>query len=200
MDEELLEQLDVMVRAAYVSRDEIVETMTELAGDEGIDIDGVELAQAIDAALADLRAAARKLACRDRQRPVGSGVRTPGRRWDRGPSGLRVLLELRSRRDLGRGPRPRGVARVCLVPSPGHGARRRWATACTSATARATRPSGLRRLLGARGGGDARGGPVAIGREIAQALIAADLPVTWNGKTETRILVDPFEWRRRPPD
>ena len=39
----------------------------------------------------------------------------------------------------------------------------------------------------------------AIGREIVAALTASGLPTTWDGRVQTRILVEPFDWRRRPP-
>jgi len=36
--------------------------------------------------------------------------------------------------------------------------------------------------------------------EIVQALAGAGLPAVWDGKVDHRILIEPFEWRRPPPD
>lgn len=174
--------------------------MSELAGDEGMDLDAVELGQAIDAALADLRALARTwpaVTDNDRLDQAFARLSADGivarqdfaccsscahaEIWDEvtDPEAWRGYVWFH-RQDT-----ERAVAGDGLYLGYG---------------ARDEEPSGLRRLLGARAGGDARGGPVAIGREITQALLATGLPVTWNGKAETRILVDPFAWRRREPD
>ncbi|GAA0218950.1 hypothetical protein GCM10010492_16050 [Saccharothrix mutabilis subsp. mutabilis] len=39
----------------------------------------------------------------------------------------------------------------------------------------------------------------AVGREVAGALRAAGLPVEWDGSPDTRILVEPLDWRLRLP-
>ena len=43
------------------------------------------------------------------------------------------------------------------------------------------------------------GADEAIGREIVAALAASGLRARWDGSVATRILVEPFHWRRRSP-
>ena len=59
--------------------------------------------------------------------------------------------------------------------------------------------SRLQRLFGGRANGT-REDSATIGHEIVRALAGAGLPAVWDGKVDQRILIEPFEWRRPPPD
>lgn len=62
-------------------------------------------------------------------------------------------------------------------------------------TERGVEGGGLWLAYGARE--DGTGAVEAVGREICDALDRFGVPWTWNGKSETRIAIEPFEWRKR---
>ena len=64
-------------------------------------------------------------------------------------------------------------------------------------TARAVAGQGL--MLAYGGFSGAAPETAQVGREVAAALVAAGLPVEWNGSPDSRIRVTPLEWRRRLP-
>ncbi|MDI3284093.1 hypothetical protein [Polyangium sp. 15x6] len=62
-------------------------------------------------------------------------------------------------------------------------------------TERGVENGGLMLAYGAREDGPAA--VEAVGREICDALDRFGVPWTWNGKSDTRIEIEPFEWRKR---
>jgi hypothetical protein len=81
VDEDLRTELELMVRGGFQSRDEILEAIREIAGDDGADLGDEESASAVDAAIAawrdDARLQPRPAAAR---RIAGRGSRARGRR------------------------------------------------------------------------------------------------------------------------
>ena len=63
-------------------------------------------------------------------------------------------------------------------------------------TERAAEGGGLYLAYGAFANGDTS----AIGREVVDTLTAADLPTTWDGTADQRILVSPLNWQLRLAD
>ncbi|MDI1451131.1 hypothetical protein [Polyangium sp. 6x1] len=61
-------------------------------------------------------------------------------------------------------------------------------------TERGMHGGGLMLAYGSREGGPATEG---VGREICDALDRFGVPWTWNGSSDTRIEIQPFEWRKR---
>jgi uncharacterized protein DUF6891 len=196
VDEDLMAQLDLMVRGGYLARDEIIEALAELAGDEGLERSEAELGEAVDAALAAVRAEARtwpETTDNDRLDAAFARLTAEGiiarqdfaccttcakaEIWDEvdDPAAWRGNVWFH-RQDT-----EHAVAGDGLYL--GFGARDDRST--------------LRRLFG-RGGDRPATDTAGIGREVARALSDAGLPVVWDGRVERRILVDPFIWQRRP--
>lgn len=61
-------------------------------------------------------------------------------------------------------------------------------------TERGVEGGGLMLAYGSREGDDAT---QAVGREICDALDRFGVPWNWNGSSDTRIAIEPFEWRKR---
>ena len=202
MDEELRARIDVLVRAGYQSRDEIVEGMEELVEDDGgtedADAMSLPIGDVVDRAIAAHRAEARSWT-----------DETDNDRLDRAFAALEAA-GLIARQDF-------ACCTTCAtseiwdeVSEPSAWRGNVWFH--QQDTERAVEGDGLylgygardersrwRRLRGA-GASDASDDTAAIGREVAQALRDAGLAVTWDGHVDRRILVAPFVWRRRPRD
>ena len=196
MDEELQTQLDVLVRAAYLPRDEIIEALAEMAGDEDVQVDDDELAAAVDASFAALRAEA-----------AGWPTITDNDRLDDAFARLDAAGII-ARQDF-------ACCTSCAqaeiwdeVSDPTAWRGNVWFH--RQDTERAVVGDGLylgfagrdersrlQRLLGGKGAERAAADSPSIGREIVKALADTGLTVDWNGKVERRILLEPFTWRRR---
>jgi hypothetical protein len=197
VDEDLRTELELMVRGGFQSRDEILKAIREIAGDEGADLGDEESAAAVDAAIAAWRDDAQ----------TWPAV-TDNDRLDRGFARLSAAGVI-ARQDF-----------ACCT-SCAHAeiwdevedqqAWRGYVWFHRQDTERAVAGDGLylgfggrddrprwQRLFGGRGAADARSDATAIGHEVVRALSDEGLRVTWDGKIDRRILVDPFAWRRRP--
>ena len=198
VDEDLRAQLHLMVRGGYQSRDEILEGIAELADAEGANIDDAELATTVDAAIAGLRAEAR----------AWPSV-TDNDRLDQAFARLTAVGVI-ARQDF-------ACCTSCAhaeiwdeVPDPRDWRGYVWFH--RQDTERAVAGDGLylgfggrdersrlRRVFGGRAGRSLEDA-ATVGHDIVQALAAEELPAIWDGKVDRRILIEPFEWRRRPVD
>jgi uncharacterized protein DUF6891 len=196
--EDLRSELDLMVRGGYQSRDEIIEAIAELAAGEGADLDNAELSKTVDAAIVELRAEARTWP-----------RETDNDRLDRAFARLTAAGVI-ARQDF-------ACCTSCAhaeiwdeVPDPRDWRGYVWFH--RQDTERAVVGDGLylgfggrdeqsrlQRLFGGRADGT-RADAATIGHEIVQALAGEGLSAAWDGKIDRRILVEPFEWRRPPPD
>jgi len=198
VDEDLRSELDVMVRGGYQSRDEILEAIAELAAGEGADLDDAELARTVDLVIAGLRVEARTWP-----------QETDNNRLDQAFARL-TAAGLIARQDF-------ACCTSCAhaeiwdeVTDPRDWRGYVWFHRQDMERAvvgdglylgfggREER-SRLQRLFGGRANGT-REDSATIGHEIVQALAGAGLPAVWDGKVDHRILIEPFEWRRPPPD
>ena len=187
-----------MVRGAYQSRNEIIQAIAELAAGEGIDLDDAALAKTVDAAIAGLRAEARtwpqetdndRLNQAFRQLNAAGVIARQDFACCTSCAHAEIWDEVPDRRDwrgyvwFHRQDMERAVVGDGLYL--GFGGR--------------DERSRLQRLFVGRTDGT-REDAASIGHEIVQALAGEGLPTIWDGKVDRRILIEPFEWRRPPPD
>ena len=197
MDQDTLDFIERLVRAGYLDRDEIRESVADYLADTSA-IDEAQVAAAVDAAIDRLRVDASTWP-----------ATTDNDRLDRAFERLGAAGVV-ARQDF-------ACCTSCAhaeiwdeVPDPD--AWRGYVWFHRQDTERAVDGDGLylgfggrdersrlQRLILGRSADGARADPAAIGREIVQALADEGLAVTWNGEIDRRILVDPFEWRRRRP-
>jgi hypothetical protein len=196
MDDDLQARIETFVRAGYLTRDGIVEALEELVDDSDDDVSAAHVAAAVDAAIADHRAQA-----------SAWRTETDNDRLDRAFSALEAGGVI-ARQDFACCTNCAHAEIWDEVSDPSAWRGNVWFH--QQDTERAIEGGGLYLGYGARekpsaglrlrwaGASDAND-DTAIGREVAKALTDAGLPVIWDGRVETRIFVNPFVWRRRPP-
>ena len=198
MDADLLAHLETLVRSGFQSRAEVIVAMREAIDDEGVEVDPAALERAVDDVIAAVRAESRSWP-----------EVTDNDRLDRAFAALTADGVI-ARQDF-------ACCTSCAqaeiwdeVPDPGAWRGNVWFH--HQDTERAVQGEGLFLGFGARDPGSrlrrlfrtdrSPMGPddAAIGRQVADALTSAGLPVIWDGRVEHRIQVDPFVWQRRPLD